>query len=300
MKKIMALALSVLMIMSMCVVSVSAENYAADPLPETGLIFYDDFESYADGSEARKSKGGIWANFGGYSLAEINGKKVYNSSLSSGYSFAYAQVPATINTGRLKITLDVLGGAMYSSRMAINDAGNIPTSYVSIWRSAGHSVLFSLANAGDGVGYLYASGDFTMAQTKIGGDNCFEIDLTTPNEVTVIVDYDKGTLEYFLNDRSVYTVNRGIAPWQAGGAGELDIISDNSKGEVFGLDEENNTYPSIYIDAIEVERLGVDMGEDYVPSTELTEAKVLMEHDFTGETALNEEEWRLLLWRMVF
>ena len=289
MKKIMALALSVLMIMSMCVVSVSAENYAANPLPETGLIFYDDFESYADGSEARKANGGIWANFGGYSLAEINGKKVYNSSISSGYSFAYGTVPSTISAGRLKITLDVLGGAMYSSRMAINDAGNIPSSYVSIWKpGSGHSVLFSLANAGDGVGYLYAAGDYTMAQTKIGGDNCFEIDLTTPNEVSVIVDYDLGTVEYFVNDRSVYKVNRGVYAWQTDG--EFDIISDNSRGDVFGLDEENNTYPSIYIDAVEIERLGADMGEDYVSSEELTEPKVLLEKDFTGETELNEEE----------
>lgn len=284
MKKALALVLSFMMIMSVCVVS--AEYVFVETIPESGIVFFDDFEGYTAMTEAQMTNGGPWSNISGYALATIDGNNVYNTTMSEGYAFAYmGRFPGTINTGRVKFSFDLTGEVNYGSRFAVDASNQHPSTYVSIWTSA-NNVLYAMANAGDGIGYLLAEGSYAVTTDKTSAANCFEIDLSKTTNVAVILDYTVGKIEYYLDDTLIYTRSGTPAPLNAS-TGEIDIVSDKAKGTTYGPDDDNGgTYPSLYLDNITLEILAAEGGSgdsDYVPSDELTEPVELVREDFADD-----------------
>lgn len=174
-------------------------------LPETGVVFADDFEGYTNGGvEPNNSLKTNWGYSGNsMSLGEENGNK-YASALNA-YYYGSAQFPSgtKISSGKLKIDVDV----RITDSMATGD-GNYIITY-SQWGGANDDKLYAwnAEKTDDGAKVYWSKGGHVGAKPTAADANAVsDLTLNTWHTISIVVDYNEKTRSYYLDNNPVLTI----------------------------------------------------------------------------------------------
>lgn len=174
-------------------------------LPETGVVFADDFEGYTnDDGEPNTSLKSNWGYIGNsMSLGEENGNK-YASALNA-YYYGSTQFPAgtKINSGKLKIDVDV----RITDSMTTGDGNHIIT--YSQWGGASDDRLYAwnAEKTDNGAKVYWSKGGHVVARpTAADADAVSDLTLNTWHTISIVVDYNEKTRSYYLDNNPVLTI----------------------------------------------------------------------------------------------
>ena len=196
----MVLALTLLMSSLTALAAVTKPN----ALPETGIVFADDFESYTiSATEPNASLKTNWGYSGNsMSLGEENGNK-YASALNA-YYYGSVQFPGSkISSGKLKIAVDV----RITSEMATGDGNHMIT--YSQWGGASDDKLYAwnAEKTDNGAKVYWSNGGHVGAKPTAGDANAVsDLTLNTWHTISIVVDYNEKTRSYYLDNNPVLTI----------------------------------------------------------------------------------------------
>ena len=203
MKKLLSMVLTLTLLMSSLTALAAVTKPAS--LPETGVVFADDFEGYTSGdSEPNTSLKSNWGYSGNsMSLGEENGNK-YASALNA-YYYGSTQFPAgtKINSGKLKIDVDV----RITDSMTTGDGNHIIT--YSQWGGTSDDRLYAwnAEKTDDGAKVYWSKGRHIAARpTATDADAVSDLTLNTWHTISIVVDYNEKTRSYYLDDNLVLTI----------------------------------------------------------------------------------------------
>ena len=280
MRKFCSLLLSLALLAS--TVSVCAEVVKTDSEPDTGVIFYDDFEDYA-GMESAEAKAAAKANWnygvGGDILTEDG-----NTFLSNPY--VYYQLPyAKITSKRMNYEYDVFvpsdlgtGKGVYSVVYSGDDAGSWqPAHYVwSVLKTDDGAVVYW----GDAENYgamPKPAADYTPASNNISTDEW--------HKVGVIFDYSSQTMDFYLDGEKVAEHTRNSyfgAPVSRAGFKYFGILRA-AADSVVKIDNVKFEKLAEYVDPTKPEKIG-----KYVANGTLPDNGVIAQDDFES---YNNADW---------
>ena len=261
-KKILAVLLFAVLTMNLS--AVFAKYEVADaPLPDVGVIFYDDMEGYTTVESVRRANGGGWnANLNAVGtvngdtmlFAEANAgdsilSRTATYSLSAGDPWGYGNVD--INTGKLKIEYTAYvpeeGGTLLD--------GELHRFYVNIYSQAGwnDANLKEQANLSTVMCRVGEKPVVAFAETGVEvrhNDVEVPIEFNTEYTVTTIIDYDAATVGHYLNGelKATYKANSAVPVKQAYKFNYLYPVTDTKVNA--------GSNPKIYFDDVKIERMG--------------------------------------------
>ena len=258
MKKLLSMVLILTLLMSSITAFAAVTKPAA--IPETGVVFYEDFSGY----DAANPNAALTANWGYQTSASIatENDNYYASSLN-GYVFGDTlfNTKTPISSGKLKISVDVRIPSTY----AVGD-GTYAVTYAGEWGDVFDP--WNVVRTETGAAIYWANTAWVNSTPKPNSklenpddDNDIitsEIDCDKWYNLAVVIDYSEGTRTYYLNDNSVGT---------SAYTGNINFLS-------LGLAKSGSTGYSAELDNVKIERL----------STAVTfpEIGVAFEDDFEG------------------
>ena len=263
-------------------VSVCAEVIKTDSEPDTGIIFYDDFEDYA-GMESAEAKAAAKANWnygvGGDILTEDG-----NTFLSNPY--VYYQLPyAKITSKRMSYEYDVFvpsdldaGKGVYSVVYSGDEAGSWqPAHYVwSVLKTDDGAIIYW--GDADNYGAMpRPATDYTPASNNISTDEW--------HKVGVIFDYSAQTMDFYLDGKKVAEHIRNSvfnAPVSRTGFKYFGIIRA-AADSVVKIDNVKFEKLAEYVDPTKPEKIG-----KYVANGTLPDNGVIAQDDFES---YNNADW---------
>ncbi len=252
MKKALALILSVMMIMSLCVVSVSATFVS-----NTGnVIISDDFEDYT----LDASPGGQVADKGTYGyyylgLMDKNGDKVWSSQVAGGgvewqNKLSGAQA---VTSGKVAISYDVTVVSGYEGELS---GDYYPSIYHGHWGTSSYEPLFAIGylcgNRDDALGGVMLTGGYGISAADVDAENVYTFSADEPHEIKIVMDYDAKTTTLYVDDYEVGSIERTVK-FVSGGGSYIAMKPHSHLGSVY------SNQPEILIHGWAIEKV-VDEG----------------------------------------
>ena len=224
-------------------------------IPETGVVFYEDFSGY----DAANPNAALTANWGyqtSASIATENGND-YASSLN-GYVFGDTlfNTKTPISSGKLKISVDVRIPSTY----AVGN-GTYAVTYAYNWGDVFDP--WNVVRTETGAAIYWANADWVNSAPKPNSEKpnkviTSEIDCDKWYNLAVVIDYSEGTRTYCLNDNLVGT---------SAYTGNINFLS-------LGLAKSVSTGYSAELDNVKIERFSE------TPDPEPVDENLLLSEDF--------------------
>ncbi len=257
-KRALSLALAVSSAMSLCVFPVTgAYEEAVEPFPNTGVIFYDDFESYHSKEDAVNN--GPYYSFAGASgPVELGGHKVWSTQINGASSNLWYYPPLNttiINSGQLTIQMTVQVASGYAGTKSAN--GIFPSVYLAHWNSADGAYTrwgafgnTSNADTAQG-GAIYPVTDaLYVPDDQIATGKALTFSADTPHMIALVLDYTANKTYWYLDGVKQGEISGAVA-FDKGDA--LGILSTRADDTNFPADGSGKR-PYIYIDDLRLER----------------------------------------------
>ena len=224
-------------------------------IPETGVVFYEDFSGY----DAANPNAALTANWGYQTSASIatENDNDYASSLN-GYVFGDTlfNTKTPISSGKLKISVDVRIPSTY----AVGD-GTYAVTYAGEWGDVFDP--WNVVRTETGAAIYWANADWVNSAPNPNSEKpnkviTSEIDCDKWYNLAVVIDYSEGTRKYYLNDNLVGT---------SAYTGNINFLS-------LGLAKSGSTGYSAELDNVKIERFSE------TPDPEPVDENLLLSEDF--------------------
>ncbi|MBQ9915556.1 MAG: hypothetical protein IJO50_05355, partial [Clostridia bacterium] len=274
-KRCLALFLSLLLIMSLCVISVSAFEETV-PFPVKGAFLSDDFESYASIVDTRRKNGGPYASTGGTWPGKDGENQVFVSQADGKASTLwYVNESRKIDSGKLSFQAKIKVLSGYGGNSYVASTGRYPSAYFGIWRttSSGSSTvpLAVLGNTSSSDktkgGAIYAGGEYWLMNDKIESGDVTYFSADEYHDFAVVLDYTENVTACYLDGEKIGEY-KGALAFDVGN--EFGLVADYAKDENFAPDSQGDR-PQIYVDDLKLMTAGtLNVDVSYSGGTNVT------------------------------
>lgn len=245
-------------------------------LPEIGILVEDNFEGYISDADALAGVKEYMTYAGGATLGTETGNK-YASSLNGYFQstkvFTKPSQPA-VNSGKLKISFD----ARIPSTHATGSGSYMQTYSTDAW--AGQFYPLTVEKTSTGAAISWGDNTYGGSRPKPTDSAAYHstIDCDKWYNLAVMVDYDKKTRSYYLDDNLVATVKNAIN------------INFSSFGFV-------TLTTSANFDNLKVERFASDPVDpetfnSYTVTDSVPEIGLIMKDNFSDRTTVGDNDWK--------
>ncbi len=250
-KRMLLLVLACMMMVSQCIISVSAEYIMPDETPALGTVFFDDFESYSQRTDAMgghpySSGGGTWP-------ATVDGNKVWaagNGTASSLWWQPSANATA-IDSGKLVISARIMVKSGYEGSIT-NSSNQYPSVYFGLWNNSTNvtSPYLAIANLGT-QGAVVTDGGFYATSSNANGSDSTHFTADEFHELALVSDYTSRMTYVYLDGLQIAQMSgaRAIQP-----SYQFGVVTGGLTATTFPADGKGNM-PYIYVDNLKFERI---------------------------------------------
>ncbi|MBQ2695693.1 MAG: hypothetical protein IJF61_00135, partial [Clostridia bacterium] len=207
-KRCLALFLSLLLLMSLCVISVSAFEVTV-PFPAKGAFLTDDFESYESIADTRKKNGGPYSSTGGTWPGKDGENQVFASQVDGKASTLwYVNESRKVNSGKFSIQAKIKALSGYNGNSYVAATGRYPSAYFGIWytKPSGASTTVPLAVLGNTSnsdkakgGAVYVGSEYWLMNDKIESGNVTYFSADEYHDFAVVLDYTENVTVCYLD-----------------------------------------------------------------------------------------------------
>lgn len=270
MKKFLSMVLALTLLMSSLTALAAVVN--PETLPETGVIFSDDFESY-DVKTAGATIGKGWnysGGCGGVVYAETDENKYYES----GAIYGVLKSGKAVSTGKLKLEYRTY----VPSNLPTGANSYMVTYGTTSWKPRYFPV--NVVKTADGAVICFGDSDIHSSETGDTGNaprvsNSAYVDISTDTwyKIDVYIDYDNHNIDFYVNDvkkashksngKAIATANCSFVSWG------------------FAVEKDGG----VRIDDLKIERLAPEPAP--LPDENILFEETFENYDYTGSVALS-------------
>ncbi len=211
MKKLFALILSCVMVMSLCVVPVSAVR-----IFNTGdIIISDDFEDYTIVEEGKQIPDRGTYSYYYLPLTSHNGEQVYSTRLpgfASGLEWMNKLTGAQeIDYGQIAISYTITVSSSYDGELS---GDYYPSLYHGHWNGSTYIPFFVvgmiLGNEAENLGGVMLSGAYGLSSADVASGEVYTFSADEPHDIMMVIDYDNTTTTLYVDGNEAGSISRVI------------------------------------------------------------------------------------------